>query len=149
MTKDDDNRKSPDQLNQAFFEHNSGKVTDRHLDRIIEKAIEIKDKVKNIPSLHKLLKDVQLCLELIRDYRSGAYKDIAPWAIAAVVFGLLYLVNPVELIPDVIPVVGYMDDVAVLALILKLVKTELEKYAAWRKTLAEYEDTFSGLSDRD
>lgn len=149
MTSDDDNRKSPDQLNQAFFEHNSGKVTDRHLDRIIEKAIEIKDKVKSIPSLHKLLKDVQLCLELIRDYRSGAYKNIAAWAIVAVVFGLLYLVNPVELIPDFIPVIGYMDDVAVLALILKLVQSELEKYAAWRKTRAEYEDTFSGQSDRD
>lgn len=149
MTIDDENQKSPDELNQAFFERNSGKITGRHLDRTIEKAREITDKVKSIPALHKILKDVLLCMELIRDYRSGAYKDIATWAIAAVVFGLLYLINPVELIPDFIPVVGYMDDVAVLALILKLVKTELKKYAAWRKTLAEYENTFSRLSDRD
>jgi uncharacterized membrane protein YkvA (DUF1232 family) len=149
MTIDDENPKSPDELNKAFFERNSGKISDRHLDRTIEKAREIQDKVKSIPALHKILNDVLLCLELIRDYRSGAYKDIATWAIVAVVFGLLYLINPVELIPDVIPVIGYMDDVAVMALILKLVKTELKKYAAWRKTLAEYENTFSRLSDRD
>jgi len=149
MTIDDENRKSHDELNKAFFERNSGKITDRHLDRTIEKAREITDKVKNIPALHMALKDVLLCLELIRDYRSGAYKDIAFWAIAAMVFGLLYLINPVELIPDVIPVIGYMDDVAVMALILKLVKGELDKYMAWRKTIAEYENTFPRLLDRD
>lgn len=145
MTIDDENRKSPDELNKAFFERNSGKIADRHLDRTIEKAREIQDKVKSIPARHKVLKDVLLCLELIRDYRSGAYKDIAFRAIASVVFGLLYLINPVELIP----VIGYMDDVAVMALILKLVKAELDKYVAWRKTIAEYENTFPRLLDRD
>jgi uncharacterized membrane protein YkvA (DUF1232 family) len=149
MTIDDENPKSPDELNKAFFERNSGKINDRHLDRIIEKAREIQDKVKSIPALHKLLNDVLLCLELVRDYRSGAYKDIETWAIVAVVFGLLYLINPVELIPDIIPVIGYLDDVVILALILKLVKGELDKYVAWRKTLAEYENTFSRLPSDD
>ncbi|BBA33187.1 uncharacterized protein sS8_1225 [Methylocaldum marinum] len=134
-----------DQLNKAFFERNGAKITPRYFDRIIEKTREIEDKVKTIPPLHKVWLDILLCLELIRDYRSGTYRDIAPWAIAAVAFGLLYLVNPVELIPDLIPVVGYLDDVAVMALILKLVKAELEKYAAWRKARAEYEEALSKL----
>jgi uncharacterized membrane protein YkvA (DUF1232 family) len=134
-----------DELNEVFFKHNGGKITDRHFGRIIEKAREIEDKVKKIPALHRVWLDILLCLELIRDYRSGTYRDIAGWAIAAVAFGLLYLINPAELIPDVIPVIGYLDDVAVMALILKLVKVELEKYAAWRQARSEYEDALSRL----
>ena len=149
MHVDDENQNSRSELNKDFFEHNGEKINDRHFDRIIEKAREIEDKVKSIPALHKVLKEVLLCLELIRDYRSGAYKDIATWAIVAVVFGLLYLINPAELIPDVIPVVGYLDDVAVMVLILKLVKVELDKYAAWRRKRAEYENTFSKLLNHE
>jgi uncharacterized membrane protein YkvA (DUF1232 family) len=142
-------RKDSDELNEAFFKRNSGKCTDRHFDRIIEKAREIEDKVKKIPALHRVWLDILLCLELIRDYRSGTYRDIAAWALAAVAFGLLYLVNPVELIPDVIPVVDYLDDVAVIALVLKLVKAELEKYAAWRKARDEYQEALEKLFGDD
>ncbi|WP_166642550.1 YkvA family protein [Methylocaldum gracile] len=133
------------ELNEAFFKRNGGKITDRHFDRIIEKAREIENKAKKIPALYQVWLDILLCLELIRDYRSGTYRDIAAWAIAAVAFGLLYLINPAELIPDVIPIVGYLDDVAVMALILKLVKVELEKYAAWRKARDEYQEALSRL----
>lgn len=130
-------RKHSDELNEAFFKRKSGKFKDGHFDRIIEKARAIEDKVKKIPALHRVWKDILLCLELVRDYRAGTYRDIPAWALAAVAFGLLYMINPAESIPDVIPVVGYLDDVAVMALVLKLVKVELEKYAAWRKARNE------------
>ncbi|GAB4358315.1 MAG: hypothetical protein Kow0060_12210 [Methylohalobius crimeensis] len=136
-------------LDKTFFQRNGGKITDRHFARIIEKAREIEDKVKDMPKLHGLWKDVLLCLELIRDYRSGEYKQISTWSIAAVAFGLLYLINPMELIPDVIPVVGYLDDVAVMVLILKLVKVELEEYEAWRKERTEYQKAISRLLNRE
>jgi uncharacterized membrane protein YkvA (DUF1232 family) len=136
-------------LNETFFERNKVKFKSRHFDRIIEKARAIEDKVKKIPALHRVWLDILLCLELIRDYRSGTYRDIAPWALAAVAFGLLYLVNPVELIPDVIPMIGYLDDIAVMAVVLKLVKAELEKYAAWRKARDEYQEALEKLFGDD
>lgn len=136
-------------LSVDFFKRNGGKITASHLDGIIGKARMIEEKVRKIPALHKAWLDILLCLELIRDYRSGAYRDIAAWAVAAVAFGLLYLVNPVELIPDVIPVVGYLDDVAVMAVIFKLVRAELEKYAAWRKSQAENGNAVSRRLGRD
>lgn len=142
-----DDQSAPD-LNKAFFERNGGKITDQHFARLIEKAREIEAKVRKVPPLHKLWTDVLLCLELVRDYRSGEYRQIAPWAITAVAFALLYFINPVELIPDVIPGVGYLDDVAILALVLKLVKGELEKYAAWRKTRATDETHEAGRASR-
>jgi uncharacterized membrane protein YkvA (DUF1232 family) len=122
------------ELSPAFFQHTGSNISVQHFDRILEKARAIEDKIKKIPALQRFWEEVLLCLELIRDYRLGAYQNIPSWAIAAVAFGLLYLVDPVELVPDVIPVIGYLDDVAVITLILKLVKTELERYATWKRT---------------
>jgi uncharacterized membrane protein YkvA (DUF1232 family) len=122
------------ELSPAFFQHTGSNISVRHFDRILEKARAIEDKIKKIPALQRFWEEVLLCLELIRDYRLGAYQNIPSWAIAAVAFGLLYLVDPVELVPDVIPVIGYLDDVTVITLILKLVKTELERYATWKRT---------------
>ncbi|WP_051906391.1 YkvA family protein [Methylomarinum vadi] len=149
MNVDDKKRRDKDALNRAFFKRNGKKITSRHYDRIIDKAHEIEGKAKSIPALHKVIKDVLLCLELIRDYRSGAYRNIETWAIVAVAFGLLYLINPLELIPDVIPVVGYLDDVAVMVAILRLVKVEIDKYAQWREKRSEYEDAFGRLLNHD
>ncbi|GAB6067562.1 hypothetical protein JCM13664_08800 [Methylothermus subterraneus] len=125
------------ELSQAFFQRHGGNLGVRHFDRILEKARSIEDKIQKVPALHRFWKDVLVCLELIRDYRLGRYRNLPTWAIAAVAFGLLYLIDPLELVPDVIPVVGYVDDVAVIALILKLVKTELARYAAWKQAHPE------------
>lgn len=125
------------ELNQAFFQRNGNKFSARHFDRIIEKARAIEDKVKAVPALHCFWEDILLGLELIRDYRLGLYRNAPTWVIAAIALGLLYLIDPLELVPDIIPVVGYLDDVAVIALILKLVKTELAQYAAWKRSHGE------------
>lgn len=118
---------------RAYFKRHSGTITDRFLSGVVEAAQDIEAKIKNVPALNQLWERVGLSLRLLEDYRAGEYKKIAPWAVAAVLFALLYVVNPVELVPDFIPVIGYLDDVVLVALVLKLVDRELQKYAAWRK----------------
>ena len=41
--------------------------------------------------------------------------DTPVWAKSIIIGGLIYLISPVDAIPDVIPVVGLTDDIAVLA----------------------------------
>ncbi len=48
--------------------------------------------------------------------------------IAAIVGTLAYVLCPFDMIPDYIPGIGYLDDAGVLALCLKLVKPDLDKY---------------------
>jgi uncharacterized membrane protein YkvA (DUF1232 family) len=54
------------------------------------------------------------------------------WAIGAVTLALLYVINPVDVLPDVILGVGYLDDATVIAFCLRLIETELEKYKTWK-----------------
>ena len=57
------------------------------------------------------------------------YTEI-PWAsIALITFAIIYFLNPADLIPDVIPVIGYIDDATVLALVWQAIEHDLKKYA--------------------
>jgi uncharacterized membrane protein YkvA (DUF1232 family) len=48
------------------------------------------------------------------------------------VFALLYILNPIDIIPDVIPIFGYLDDVMVFGFCLDFVEADLEKYGQMR-----------------
>ena len=81
-------------------------------------------------SLEGLWQDIKLLYSMISDAVGGRYK--LPFrTIAAVSFTLLYFVNPFDLIPDIIPVVGYIDDAFVVSLCIKFIGTDLEKYRKW------------------
>ncbi|WP_143151253.1 YkvA family protein, partial [Marinobacter nauticus] len=63
---------------------------------------------------------------------AGRYRAI-PWkSIAAIAGALLYVLNPIDLIPDIIFGIGFLDDAGIVALCLKLVESDLHRYAAWK-----------------
>lgn len=65
---------------------------------------------------------------MIGDYVSGKYREVPYWVISAVSLALLYVLNPLDIIPDVLPGFGYLDDATVLAFCIKLIEKDLEKY---------------------
>jgi uncharacterized membrane protein YkvA (DUF1232 family) len=46
---------------------------------------------------------------------------------------LLYFVNPIDVLPDFIPIIGGLDDAILLAYLLKVIDKEIEKFIAWEK----------------
>ncbi|WP_011306669.1 YkvA family protein [Methanosarcina barkeri] len=48
------------------------------------------------------------------------------------IFAFLYLISPVDIIPDVFPLIGLVDDVAVLVFSLNFIRDDLENYRAWK-----------------
>ena len=43
------------------------------------------------------------------------------------------MINPFDIIPDIIPVIGYLDDAAVIAACLAMVRQDLHNYWKWRE----------------
>ena len=85
-----------------------------------------------------MLEDAKLLLSLVRDYWNKEYRAVPFWVIGAAVFALLYVLTPIDLIPDAIPVIGYLDDAAVVSACLAMVRQELARYAEWKRAqLAE------------
>ena len=101
---------------------------DENIRDVASKAADIKTKFLKQKSLKQWADLGQVLLSLVADYVSGKYREIPYWVISAVSLALLYVLNPLDLIPDVFVGVGYLDDVTVLAFCIKLVEKELEKY---------------------
>jgi uncharacterized membrane protein YkvA (DUF1232 family) len=73
----------------------------------------------------------QAMLRLMRAYYKGAYRDI-PWStMALIIAAVAYVVNPLDLIPDVLLGVGLLDDASIIAFALRSVKDSLDAFMQW------------------
>jgi uncharacterized membrane protein YkvA (DUF1232 family) len=74
------------------------------------------------------VKQVTVGFSMVRDYWKGDYRNVPWWSMASVAAGLAYFVAPIDLIPDFIPLIGYLDDAAVLAAVMQGIKQDLRIY---------------------
>lgn len=71
---------------------------------------------------------------LIKAYALGEYRQV-PWkTILLIVAAVVYFVNPLDLVPDIIPLTGLTDDFAVLLWVYNSVSNEIERFIEWEKT---------------
>ena len=94
---------------------------------------KLKVKMKSLPMVGNVLSNVPTMFKLLNSYFKGEYEDIPRKQLLIIVSALTYLISPIDLIPDLIPVVGLIDDMAVISACIKLTKPELEKYLKWRE----------------
>ncbi|GHD41001.1 Uncharacterized membrane protein YkvA, DUF1232 family [Marinobacter persicus] len=112
----------------------------RDLKTLLEKRRVIEQKMAQSGRLQRLRTDIRLMFSLVRDYWQGNYRAI-PWkSVAAIAGALLYLINPLDLIPDLIVGLGLLDDATIIAFCLKLVEGDLHRYAAWKEMQQEKEN---------
>jgi len=122
---------TPEQA-EAELRKRSGKVKEGDVERVLAQRVKIEDEFKAHGPLGRFIEDVRIMLSLIQDYWNGSYRQ-APWfTITAMVAAFIYVLSPVDLIPDFIPVLGYVDDAMVVAACLKLVEQDLHNYKDWK-----------------
>ena len=46
---------------------------------------------------------------------------------------MAYLVSPLDIIPDFLPIVGFVDDATVFALVVSSFQSDLNAYKEWKK----------------
>ena len=78
-----------------------------------------------------VMDDFRTLVRLVVAYARGNYRDVPPDSLALVVAGLVYVVSPLDLVPDAVPVIGYMDDAVVVGWVIKSVRQELDSFRAW------------------
>ena len=94
---------------------------------------EFEKKLKLIPKIGKRASDVAVLLSMLRAYIKKQYTDVSIATILAAVAGLIYVVNPMDIVPEYILGVGVLDDAAIVGIILQAMHMDLNKYKKWQK----------------
>ncbi len=99
-----------------------------------------KKSIKNKKKLSSVWIDFQTLLRLIKAYFKKEYKDL-PWkTLIYATTAVVYFLNPFDVIPDFIPLTGYLDDITLITFVIKSIQKDLEKFASWEKNQIKPED---------
>lgn len=110
----------------------------KRLRRLLVAAMDKLRELRNDSESMQTLKDqANTFIRMIRSYQTGDYQR-TPWkSMLLITAGIIYFVSPLDLIPDFIPVLGFMDDITVLLWILNSVRKDVEKFEEWEETYAK------------
>lgn len=104
---------------------------------------ELLNKFSHSLSRHGLM-DIKDYLLLMRDYLHdiivGKYKDYHATKLVLIVAAIIYIVTPIDLIPDLFPG-GLIDDMSIALWVLKEVGDELDRYKTSPKNHSSAEDS--------
>ena len=88
--------------------------------KLAQEAIKHKGFLQKMPAVYRMFKS----------WRAGEYKikftDIILPALA-----LIYVISPIDLIPDFVLGIGALDDLAILALAIPMLMKEVDKFLLW------------------
>lgn len=87
-------------------------------------------------ALKDMWKSLLALLRLLRAYAGGEYRNVSTKSLILMVAGVLYFVMPVDVIPDFVIGLGFLDDAAVLAWVVSTVKTVLTDFERWESSRA-------------
>lgn len=122
--------KKPD---EEYVKEGAENITPKDIEKVDEHSEDITKKFRSRGPLKRFIEDGKVLRALIKDWRAGNYRQALYGTIAAVAFALLYVFNPFDIVPDVLPFIGALDDATVIGALLMLVERDLKKYRAWKE----------------
>ena len=122
--------KKPDA--EEYVREGAEKVTDTDIENVADHAEDIRKQFRARGPLKRFIEDGRMMTALIKDWRTGNYRRAMRWTIAAAAFALIYVINPFDIVPDVLPFVGAVDDATIIAACLVLIERDLFQYRDWK-----------------
>lgn len=83
----------------------------------------------------KLVLRLKVFIRLARLYANGTYKDVHTQHLLLMVAALIYFVTPLDMIPDFIPVTGFIDDFTIVIWVYNNVREEIDRFITWEENL--------------
>jgi uncharacterized membrane protein YkvA (DUF1232 family) len=124
--------KKKTEIDKEFMSENITKIEDGDVKMVMDSEEDISKKISSTNMLEKYTELAKIMFGMLKDYRKGIYTNVPWFTIASIAFGFLYVLNPLDIIPDFIPGLGYIDDLAVLSFGLRFIETDLHNYLDWK-----------------
>ena len=138
-----------EKIRSRFKTSDTAEIVENELEEKVEETLEGENKARIAQVFQKVVRrvkpeDIERIKSRLGEMRRGPVKEVwgkvqslaqmikdpnVAWKSKAVaIAALVYLVSPFDAVPDVIPLAGLADDVAVIAAVVSTLAVELEKY---------------------
>jgi len=116
---------------------------ERHAEQLFgrtrETSLLLADAVKksqtNRRKLRSVWRDLSALTRMLRAWKDKTYTKLPKKTIVAALAALIYFVNPMDLLPDVLPLIGFIDDAAILGIVMAAIRDDLEAFQEWEGTI--------------
>lgn len=118
-------------INEKFNSYKEKSYSEDDMNKVFDNEDKIMGKM-NDKNLKGFIEDVKIFFMMLKDFFTRKYTDVPIGTIMAIAGSLLYVLSPIDIIPDFIPGVGYLDDAGVIAACMNFVKIDIKKYKQFK-----------------
>lgn len=111
------NQEQRNKAEKLFNEYQGHNINENDLNKADKKASNLGSKMG----------DFKLLLKMMKDVMSGKY-SVSGKEKAILIGAIVYVVSPIDAIPDVIPVVGWLDDIGVVGYAMVSLSNTIQRY---------------------
>ena len=70
----------------------------------------------------------------VKAYAVGNYRAVSIKSLLVILASIIYFIDPIDLIPDLMPFIGFTDDMGILLWVYNSLESEVNKFLTWEKT---------------
>jgi Uncharacterized conserved protein len=85
----------------------------------------------NADALAAVWSDLRAALRLLVAWTRRSYREVSTASLVLLVAALLYFITPIDVIPDTLGALGFVDDLAVVRTAVETVRGELDQFRDW------------------
>ena len=104
--------KEAKRVNEKFNSFKNKQYSEDDMNKVFDNEENILKKMNN-KYLNDFIEDIKLYFLMLKDFFTKKYTKVPVGTIVAIAATLLYVLAPLDLIPDFMPFVGYLDDAGI------------------------------------
>ncbi len=81
---------------------------------------------------YRIIENIKFLPPMIADYLQGKYRKVPYWTFGSILLAVLYVLSPLDAIPDYILGFGQIDDALVIWLCLLIIEKDVVAYKRWK-----------------